>query len=95
VRVDLVFEGGHVHGLGEPRADLFDLLCRLGIDAEVLGLLDGLGELRLDCAPVLGLVGLEGRADLRQKILVEESDDLLAPRVHDAVDAEVQLGLVG
>src|SRR5579885_2156085 len=94
VRVNVVLEGGDVHGLGEFRPELLDAREALGICAQLLGLLDGLGQLGLDRASVLGLVGLEGLADLGQKIVIEKAGDFLALGVHDAVDAEVQLGLV-
>src|SRR5579885_1759555 len=66
VRVNVVLEGGDVHGLGELRAELLDTGEALGICAELFGLLDGLSQLGLDGAPVLGLVGFKGLTDLGQ-----------------------------
>ena len=57
-------------------------------------LLDDLGQLLLDLGLVGGLVLAERRLHLRQQILVEELRHLGALGVHDAVEAEVQVGLV-
>ena len=55
---------------------------------------DDLGQLLLDLGLVGGLVLRERRLHLRQQVLVEELRHLGALGVHDAVEAEVQIGLV-
>jgi hypothetical protein len=95
VVVDLALQRADVHGVVlEPGAQVLDLGQRLGVHAECLRLLDGLGQFLLDLGLVGGLVLTECRLHLRQQILVEELRHLGALGVHDAVEAEVQVGLV-
>ncbi len=67
--------------------------CR-GVHARRLDARDDLGQLLLDLSLVGGLVLAERRLHLRQQVLVEELRHLGALGVHDAVKAEVQVGLV-
>ena len=96
VVVDLALQRAHVHGVAlEPGAQVLDLGRRLGVHAQrPRCLLDGLGQLLLDLGLVGGLVLAERRLHLRQQVLVEELRHLGALGVHDAVEAEVQVGLV-
>ena len=71
--------------LGESSRDRRPALCACSID---------LGELLLQLRLVGGLVVAERLLHLRQQVLVEELRHLGALGVHDAVEAEVQVGLV-
>jgi hypothetical protein len=71
-------------------------LWRLGwiLEAESLGLFLRPLQLRLKCREAFTGVGAKDLAHLGKKIIIEKALDLIAPGVHDAVDAEVQLGVV-
>ncbi len=73
------------------RARLSDALRRVGVsDEEIVGIIKR-GQREL---PELPDATGEGLAHLRQQVMIQEARDLLALRVHDPVDAEVELGLI-
>jgi len=95
VVVDLPLQGAQVNRLGlEPGAEIFYLRGRLGVHPQTLGLLHDLGQFLLDLGLVRGLVLAEGCLHLWQQVLVEEPRHLGTLRVHDAIESEVQVGLV-
>jgi hypothetical protein len=71
-----------------------NFLILVGIVTELLAKFDSLGQCVLGLDDLSGFVFGEFRLHLREQVLLEELCDLSAPRMHDAVQAEVQVGLV-
>jgi hypothetical protein len=95
VVVNLTLQRAHVHGVAlEPGAQVVDLWGLREVHARGLDARDDLGQLLLDLGLVGGLVLAERRLHLRQQVLLEELRHLGALGVHDAVEAEVQVGLI-
>ena len=93
--VDLVLKPADIDRVvGQLGTQILDLRKRLGIGAEALRLLDRLGELLLQLRLVGGLVEAECLLHLREQVLVEKLRHLRALGVHDAVEAEIEIGLV-
>jgi len=93
--VDFALQCPQVHGVTlHPLAQVLDLGRLRGVHARGLDARDHFGQFLFDLSLVGSLVLAEGRLYLRQQVPIQELRDLGALGVHDAVEAEVQVGLV-
>ena len=92
---DFGFKAVQIDGVGGQAVLEFDNFGQsFRIGAESLGLLGGLIELLLNFLAVGGFIVAEFVADLGQEFAVEKLGDFVGPGVHDAIDAEVEVGMV-
>lgn len=93
--VDLGLQRLHIHGFGgEARAEFLHFGRLFEIQSGLLYARDEPRQLFLDRRLIGRLVGGQRPFHLRQQVMLEELRDLAAPGMKNAVNAEIQIGLI-